>query len=200
MKKLVSIIFLFLLAANVCYADKNWFDLEVAKIRDVKNAQTTAINNELTQIENGLLRIQADTRLSEEQKAKLSNDYNMRKSELTAEKNRIEEKYKADKAELKRRWKNGETSSKYSTTYTTPVKTQTTTGTYTTPTYTKTTTYTKYEVPSKVETVKYSQPQYTKTTQTYTVEQQGKIKSTDLRPDLQTVYPQNFQVKLNKHK
>ncbi len=209
MKKFVAIAFLFLFAANVCYADKNWFDIEVAKIRDVKNAQNSVINDELKKIDNSLLQIQADTRLSESQKAKLSHDYNARKSELTAEKARIEEQYKMDKAELKRRWKNGETgSTSYSkSTYTVPVRTQTTT---TTKTYS-----TKYETPSKVEaaayskpvktqttttTTTYSKPQYQKTTQTYTVEKEGKIKSSDLRTDLQqTNVTPNFQVKLNKH-
>ena len=47
MKKLLIVAAIFALISNsFCYADKNWYDVELAKIRNVKEAKCDIINKQ----------------------------------------------------------------------------------------------------------------------------------------------------------
>ena len=137
MKKLLLFIVLMLFTTNICLAEKNWFDIEVAKIRTVKEAQVRAINDELQEIVVTKEKIYTDYSMNSAEKAKQIELLNRRADELTSKKMNIEQKYKKDKADLKRRWKNGDTKSvpdysTYSYTETTEYRPITTKQEYTT--------------------------------------------------------------------
>ncbi|MBQ9245703.1 hypothetical protein IJ182_05495 [bacterium] len=152
MKKVLLFTFIALITTNVCYAEKNWFDIEVSKIRQAKELQVNIINDELKDIEIQKAQILSDSGISPSIRAQQVDEFNRRTQELTAQKTYIEEQYKKDKAELKRRWKNGDTKntdtySRYN--YNTPARNEyKTTLTTTTREYTpvnNTTTYNRYE-------------------------------------------------------
>ncbi len=112
MKKLLIVLTLALLASStLCYADKNWFDVELAKIRNVKEAKCDIINKQLAELSVLVARTQVDTTLTTAEKQQHINAYNNKISELNSQKQEIERQYVADKDTLKTRWKNGTESS-----------------------------------------------------------------------------------------
>ncbi len=108
MKKILIVMAVIALSANsLCYAEKNWFDVELAKIRNVKDAKCKLIDKEIADITTVTTRLQTDTSVSSAERQQQIAALNRRTSELNSQKTSIERQYKADKETLKNRWKSG---------------------------------------------------------------------------------------------
>ena len=106
MKKLALALSLVVLSANIVMASSHpKYDAELSKIRTVKNAQTSVINSQIKEIAIKIEALEADTTMTASQKKKQLNEYNAELDKLTNRKNQISEKYKTDKARLKRMYK-----------------------------------------------------------------------------------------------
>ena len=101
MKKIVILLSLIMLASGVAYAAKYpKYDLELSKIRTVKNAQTAEINKQISELEVNIENFETDTSITAAQKNAKTVEYKNKINELTIQKNRIAEKYKVDKKKL----------------------------------------------------------------------------------------------------
>ena len=107
MKKTLVLLAVIALTSNMCFADKNWFDVELAKIRNVKEAKCRVIDSEIARINTATTMVQTDTTKSSAQRQQEVEMLNKRLSALNSQKVSIERQYKADKDTLKNRWKNG---------------------------------------------------------------------------------------------
>ena len=111
MKKTLVLLAVIALTSNMCFADKNWYDVELAKIRNVKDAKCKVIDSELAQIATVTTRLQTDMSMSAGERQEQLALYNNRRDALNSQKISIERQYKADKETLKSRWKSGNTKS-----------------------------------------------------------------------------------------
>jgi TolA-binding protein len=107
MKKTLVLLAVIALTSNMCFADKNWFDVELAKIRNVKEAKCRVIDSEIARINTATTMVQTDTTKSSAQRQQELAMLNKQISSLNSQKLSIERQYKADKDTLKSRWKNG---------------------------------------------------------------------------------------------
>lgn len=107
MKKALVLLAVIALTSNMCFADKNWFDVELAKIRNVKEAKCRVIDGEIARLNTATTMIQTDTSKSSAQRQQELAMINRQISSLNSQKLSIERQYKADKDTLKNRWKDG---------------------------------------------------------------------------------------------
>ena len=106
MKKLVILLSLIVLASGVAYATKYpKYDAELSKIRTVKNAQTSAINKEISDYAIKIENLELNTTISASEKSAKLKEYNAKINELNTRKFQISEKYKADKKRLQTLYK-----------------------------------------------------------------------------------------------
>lgn len=102
MKKLALLLTFVILASGFAFAGKYpKYDAEVSKIRSVKNAQTSAINQEMKEISAQIEELQLNTSMSSAQKSVKMREYNSRLNKLATRKVEIQNKYNADKERLK---------------------------------------------------------------------------------------------------
>ena len=107
MKKTLVLLAVIALTSNMCFADKNWFDVELAKIRNVKEAKCRVIDSEIARINTATSMLQTDASKSSAQRQQELAMLNRQLSSLNSQKTSIERQYKADKDTLKNRWKSG---------------------------------------------------------------------------------------------
>ena len=106
MKKLALLLTFVLLSTSIALASKYpRYDAELSKIRSVKNAQTTVINNEMKEIATKIETLELNTTVSSAEKNRQLAQYNAELNRLAAKKQQLQTKYNADKAELKRLYK-----------------------------------------------------------------------------------------------
>ena len=102
MKNAVILLSLVMLASGFAYASKYpKYDAELSKIRTVKNAQTSAINKEISDYAVKIENLELNTTISASEKNAKLREYNAKIDELNARKTRISDKYNADKQRLK---------------------------------------------------------------------------------------------------
>ena len=102
MKKIVILLSMVMLVSGAAYASKYpKYDAELSKIRTIKNAQTSVINEEISDLATKIENLELDTTISAAQKNAQLKEYNKKIEELTAKKIRIADKYNADKKRLK---------------------------------------------------------------------------------------------------
>ena len=106
MKKILLLFILMIFTTNICFAEKTWYDNEVSKIRQAKNAKTKPINQELRTIKHARKDIYANYNISTKEKTRRLETLNKRENELNLRKSNIEKKYKEDKSKLRRQWRN----------------------------------------------------------------------------------------------
>ncbi len=107
MKKTLVLLAVIALTSNMCFADKNWFDVELAKIRNVKETKCRVIDSEIAKLNTATTMLQTDASKSSAQRQQELAMLNKQISSLNSQKLSIERQYKADKDTLKNRWKNG---------------------------------------------------------------------------------------------
>ena len=105
-EKIAILLSLIMLASGVAYASKYpKYDAELSKIRTVKNAQTSAINKQISELAIKIENLEIDTTISTTEKNKKLKEYNEKIDELNTRKVNIAEKYKADKKRLQTLYK-----------------------------------------------------------------------------------------------
>lgn len=105
MKKLILTFFIMLCSISFAFASKPEYDAELSKIRTIKNVQTTALNKQIKSIEANILALELDETIPSTKKEQKLNLYTQKLEALTTKKYQIAEKYKKDKAELKKKYK-----------------------------------------------------------------------------------------------
>ncbi|MBR6163822.1 hypothetical protein IKQ26_08040 [bacterium] len=106
MKKLAILLTFVILSSGFAFAGKYpKYDAEVSKIRSVKNARTSVINQEMKDISVKMEELQLNNSISPSEKSKQMREYNRRLNNLALEKTEISNKYNADKARLKELYK-----------------------------------------------------------------------------------------------
>lgn len=105
MKKILLTLFIILFSVNFALADKPEYDAELSKIRTIKNAQISAISKQIKDISNKMMELELNTTISNSEKEKQLQIYTEKLDELTTKKYQISEKYKEDKAKLKKKYK-----------------------------------------------------------------------------------------------
>ena len=106
MKKAVILLSVIMLSAGIVYASKYpKYDAELSKIRTIKNAQTSEINKQISEIAINIQNLETKTGICVKEKETKLKEYNAKIDELSAKKFQIEQKYKADKQRLKTLYK-----------------------------------------------------------------------------------------------
>ena len=106
MKKIALILAILMLSSSFVYAgNKTRYKAEVKKIKMVKNAQTKALKKQMKDLARKIEDTESSTTLSNAEKNRRINNYNAQMTNVTNKKVQVIEKYKKDKAELKRKYK-----------------------------------------------------------------------------------------------
>lgn len=106
MKKLAVLLAFVMFSTGFAFAGKYpKYDAEVSKIRTVKNAQTSAINQEIKEITAEMEELQLNTTMSSAQKSIKMREYNSKLNKLATRKVEIQNQYNADKERLKALYK-----------------------------------------------------------------------------------------------
>lgn len=106
MKKFALILAILMLSSSFVYAgDKTRYKAELKKIKVIKNAQTRALKKQMKEIARKIEDTESSTTLSNTEKNRRINNYTAQLNNITNKKVQIKEKYKKDKAELKRKYK-----------------------------------------------------------------------------------------------
>lgn len=106
MKKIALILAILMLSSSFVYAgNKTRYKAEVKKIKMVKNAQTKALKKQMKDLARKIEDTESSTTLSNAEKNRRINSYNAQMTNVTNKKVQVIEKYKKDKAELKRKYK-----------------------------------------------------------------------------------------------
>lgn len=105
LKKLVLIFMVILCSTNFAFANKPEYDAELSKIRTIKKAQISALNTQIRDITSNITELELDTTISPSEKEYKMNLYTKKLEDLTSKKYQISEKYKKDKATLKKKYK-----------------------------------------------------------------------------------------------
>lgn len=106
MKKIALILAILMLSSSFVYAgNKTRYKAEVKKIKMVKNAQTKALKRQMKDLARKIEDTESSTTLSNAEKNRRINNYNAQMTNVTNKKVQVIEKYKKDKAELKRKYK-----------------------------------------------------------------------------------------------
>ena len=106
MKKIALILAILMLSSSFVYAgNKTRYKAEVKKIKMVKNAQTKALKKQMKDLARKIENTEASTSISNAEKNRRINNYNAQMNNITNKKVQVIEKYKKDKAELKRKYK-----------------------------------------------------------------------------------------------
>ena len=105
MKKILLIFLVIMFSTNIVLANKPEYDAELSKIRTIKNAQVSALNKQIKSISTNIMELELNTTISELEKEKKLEIYTKKLEDLTNKKYEISEKYKKEKAILKRKYK-----------------------------------------------------------------------------------------------
>lgn len=105
MKKLVVTFFIMLFAINFAFANKLEYEAELSKIRTIKNAQTSALNKQIKIINEHIIELEMNTTISGSEKEQKLRIYTKKLEKLTTKKQEISDKYRQDKAVLKKKYK-----------------------------------------------------------------------------------------------
>ena len=105
MRKIILLISVFLLISTAAFANSEQYEIELNKIKTVKNAQVSAINKKIHAIEHELEVLSLNTTMNDQIRNKKEAAYEEQLRQLSAKKHQIKVKYKADKKRLKKMYK-----------------------------------------------------------------------------------------------
>ena len=106
MKRIILLFFMFLLMMTTAvYANNEQYEIELSKIKAVKNAQVSVINKKMDTIKRELEILSLNTTMNEQIRSKKEAAYEDQLKQLAAKKHQIKVKYKADKKNLKKTYK-----------------------------------------------------------------------------------------------
>ena len=105
MKRIILLISVFLLMTTAAYANSEQYELELSKIKAVKNAQVSVINKKMDAIKHDLEVLYLNTTMNDQVRSKKEAAYEEQLRQLAAKKHQIKVKYKEDKAKLKKMYK-----------------------------------------------------------------------------------------------
>lgn len=106
MKKLLTftLLLIFVISTNICYAGNDELNAEIAKLRNAKNAKVKVINAKINAVTNDMNNMLADTKISGYEKDKRLPKYQKELEDLNNQKTAIHKQYMKDKKALKAKY------------------------------------------------------------------------------------------------